>query len=92
MPGKYYVLEKSKKDVQRKILDHEPPVALYVKDENLMFFNRKKAELAKESLSPNGLVYVEINKYLWAETAKVFCRKQLSNWNKEKTFLETTER
>lgn len=67
-----YVLEKSKRDVQRKILDHEPPVALYVKDEDPMIFNRKIAELAKESLSPNGLVYVEINKYLGAETSKVF--------------------
>ena len=67
-----YVLEKSKKDVQRKFLSYEPPVALYVKDEDPMIFNRKIAELAKESLSPNGLVYVEINKYLGAETAKVF--------------------
>ena len=67
-----YVLEKSRKDVQRKILDYEPSVALYVKDEDPMIFNRKIAELAKESLSPNGLVYVEINKYLGAETAKVF--------------------
>lgn len=67
-----YVLEKSKKDVQRKILDYEPAVALYVKDEDPMIFNRKIAELAKESLAPNGLVYVEINKYLGAETAKVF--------------------
>lgn len=67
-----YVLEKSRKDVQRKILDYEPSVALYVKDEDPMIFNRKIAELAKESLSPGGLVYVEINKYLGAETAKVF--------------------
>lgn len=67
-----YVLEKSKKDVQRKILDHEPAMALYVKDEDPMLFNRKIAELAKESLAPNGLVYVEINKYLAAETAQVF--------------------
>lgn len=67
-----YVLEKSKKDVQRKILDYEPSVALYVKDEDPMVFNRKIAELAKESLAPNGLVYVEINTYMGAETAKVF--------------------
>lgn len=67
-----YVLEKSRKDVQRKILDYEPAVALYVKDEDPMIFNRKIAELAKESLAPNGLVYVEINKYLGKETAEVF--------------------
>ena len=67
-----YVLEQSKRDVQRKILDYEPAVALYVKDEDPMIFNRKIAQLAKENLAPNGLVYVEINKYLGAETAKVF--------------------
>ena len=67
-----YVLEKAKKDVQRKILDYEPPVALYVKDDDPMLFNRKIAQLAKESLAPNGLVYVEINTYLGAETSAVF--------------------
>ena len=67
-----YVLEKAKKDVQRNILDYEPSVALYVKDDDPMLFNRKIAELAKESLSPNGVVYVEINKYLGEETSKVF--------------------
>lgn len=67
-----YVLEKSKKDVQRKILDYEPAMALYVKDEDPMIFNRKIAELARESLSPKGVVYVEINKFLGKETTDVF--------------------
>lgn len=67
-----YVLEKLRKDVQRKILKYEPSIALYVKDEDPMIFNRKIAELAKESLSDKGVVYVEINKYLGAETARVF--------------------
>ncbi|SKB98960.1 HemK family putative methylases [Salegentibacter salinarum] len=44
-----YILEKSRKDVPRNFLDYEPPVALYVKDEDPMLFNRKIAELAKES-------------------------------------------
>jgi release factor glutamine methyltransferase len=79
MIGKYNVLGKSKRTYNEKNVGHEPSVALYVKDENLMFFNRKIAELAKESLSPNGLVYVQTNKYLGAETAKVFCRKRFSN-------------
>lgn|SRR5690606_15834504 len=69
-----YVLEKAKRDVQRKILDHEPHMALYVKDEDPMLFNRKIAELAREGLAPMGLVYVEINTYLGAETAEVFGR------------------
>ncbi len=67
-----YILEKAKKDVQRKILDYEPSIALYVQDEDPMIFNRKIAALAKASLSPHGIVYVEINQYLGAETAQVF--------------------
>lgn len=67
-----YVLKEAKQDVQRKILDHEPPVALYVKDDDPMIFNRKIGELAKKDLSPTGLVYVEINMYLAKETRKVF--------------------
>ncbi|HET7361610.1 MAG TPA: peptide chain release factor N(5)-glutamine methyltransferase [Salinimicrobium sp.] len=67
-----YVLEVGKKDVQRKILDFEPALALYVKDNDPMLFNRKIAELAKTGLTENGAVYVEINQYLTSESAGVF--------------------
>src|SRR5690606_23486636 len=67
-----YVLEKAKKDVQRKILDYEPAMALYVKDEDPIMFNRKIAEMAKTSLVCEGVVYVEINQYLGKETSEVF--------------------
>lgn len=67
-----YVLKLGKKDVQRKILDYEPALALYVKDNDPMLFNRKIAELAKTSLTQNGAVYVEINQYLASESTEVF--------------------
>lgn len=67
-----YILKHSQKDVQRNYLSHEPPLALYVEDDDPMIFNRKIAELAQKSLKENGAVYVEINQYLKNETEKVF--------------------
>lgn len=81
-----YVLEKAKKDVQRKILDYEPAMALYVKDEDPMLFNRKIAELAKTSLDSKGVVYVEINKYLGKETSEVFAENGFRTEIRKDTF------
>lgn len=73
-----YIREVEKKDIQRNILDHEPPIALFVTDKNPMVFNLKIAELASKSLSENGAVYVEINQYLGKETENVFREKGFS--------------
>lgn len=67
-----YILRHAQKDVQRKYLDHEPPVALYIEDDDPMIFNRKIAQLAKTGLKKNGAVFVEINQYLRKESEKVF--------------------
>ena len=67
-----YILRHAQKDVQRKYLGHEPPVALYIEDEDPMVFNRKIAHLAKTGLKRNGAVFVEINQYLKSESEKVF--------------------
>lgn len=66
-----YILRHAQKDVQRKYLGHEPPVALYIEDEDPMVFNRKIAHLAKTGLKRNGAVFVEINQYLKSESEKV---------------------
>ena len=66
-----YILRHAQKDVQRKDLGHEPPVALYIEDEDPMVFNRKIAHLAKTGLKRNGAVFVEINQYLKSESEKV---------------------
>lgn len=80
-----YILKKAQKDVQRKFLKYEPPIALYVEDGDPMIFNRKIAQLAQGSLKPEGAVYLEINQYLKAQTEelfhklgfKTFCRKDV---------------
>src|SRR5690606_23993467 len=67
-----YILKEAQKDVQRKILKYEPPIALYVEDSDPMIFNRKIAQLAQRSLKPKGAVYLEINQYLKPQTEKLF--------------------
>ncbi len=67
-----YILKNSQRDVQRKFLAHEPPVALYVEDSDPMVFNRKIAQLASGNLKENGAVYLEINQFLEKETSQVF--------------------
>ncbi len=80
-----YILKHAQKDVQRKFLAHEPPVALYIEDSDPMVFNRKIAQLANNGLKEKGAVYVEINQFLESETSEVFqelgfktaCRKDV---------------
>ncbi|MDF1516364.1 MAG: peptide chain release factor N(5)-glutamine methyltransferase, partial [Lutibacter sp.] len=63
-----YVRELEKAQMQQNVLSNEPNIALYVKDENPLLFYDKIAELAKNHLTENGVLYFEINQYLGAET------------------------
>ncbi|HET7361640.1 MAG TPA: peptide chain release factor N(5)-glutamine methyltransferase, partial [Salinimicrobium sp.] len=70
-----YVRELEKQEMQPNVLDYEPNSALYVKNGNPLVFYHKIADLAKQNLNKNGLVYLEINQYLAMETEKVFNEK-----------------
>ncbi len=63
-----YVRELEKKEMHKNVLEHEPQLALYVKDDNALIFYRKISKLAKEALKENGVLYFEINQYLGEET------------------------
>lgn len=66
-----YVRELEKKAMQRNVLEHEPGLALYVKDENPLLFYEKITKLARMSLEKEGNLYFEINQYLQQETAEL---------------------
>ena len=55
--------------MQPNVLDHEPPLALFVPDDDPLRFYRAIAALAKEHLAQDGLLVVEINEALAEETA-----------------------
>ncbi len=63
-----YVREQEKIEIRNNVLQYEPHQALFVADTTPLVFYRKIAQLAKESLKPNGALYFEINEYLGAET------------------------
>lgn len=60
-----YVRNQEKKQMRPNVLDYEPDLALFVKDEDPLVFYRKIAELCANS-SPKQL-YFEINEFLGEE-------------------------
>lgn len=63
-----YVRNLEKQEIKKNVLDYEPHLALFVEDTDALLFYRKIAQLALKNLSPNGLLFFEINQYLGNET------------------------
>lgn len=66
-----YVRNLEKEEIKKNVLNYEPHLALFVEDNDALLFYRKIAQLAKESLQPNGLLFFEINQYLGKETVEL---------------------
>ena len=58
-----YVRELEKAKIKPNVLDNEPHLALFVEDHDPLIFYRKIAELAKDHLTENGMLFFEINQY-----------------------------
>lgn len=74
-----YVRELEKEQMQQNVLDYEPNLALFVKDNNPLLFYDKIADLAKNHLTKNGSLYFEINQYLGKETIELLSVKGFKN-------------
>jgi release factor glutamine methyltransferase len=74
-----YVRELEKNEMQQNVLSNEPHIALFVENENPLLFYDKIAELAKNQLTKNGVLYFEINQYLSAETVELLKTKGFKN-------------
>ena len=70
-----YVRELEKVEIKNNVLENEPHIALFVTDDNPLIFYKKIANLAKQHLSKNGLLFFEINQYLGKETVKMLQEK-----------------
>lgn len=55
-----------------RVLEHEPSLALFVPDLNPLLFYKAISEWALQLLRPGGLLFVEQNEALSAETAELF--------------------
>ena len=67
-----YVLDKERVLMRRNVLEHEPSLALFVPDCNPLLFYKAISDWALELLRPGGLLLVEQNEALPAETAALF--------------------
>ncbi len=56
-----YVLELEKKHMSKNVLDYEPELALFVKNDDPLQFYKAILDFAKNSLNKNGEIYFEIN-------------------------------
>ncbi|WP_026753367.1 peptide chain release factor N(5)-glutamine methyltransferase [Sediminibacter sp. Hel_I_10] len=66
-----YVREQEKSQMQANVLDNEPHLALFVKDESPLVFYQTICEFAQNYLKPGGRLYFEINEYLGKEMVQL---------------------
>ena len=74
-----YVRELEKEEIKNNVLENEPHLALFVADENPLIFYNKIADLAKQQLSKNGMLFFEINQCLGKETINMLVKKGFKN-------------
>lgn len=73
-----YVLESEKECMERNVLDFEPHEALFVPEDKPLLFYERIGALAKEMLSENGTLYVEINRSKGEHVSQLFLKQGLS--------------
>ncbi len=56
-----YVRESERAQMHPNVLEHEPPMALFVPDDDPLCFYRAIAAFARRRLAPGGLVALEVN-------------------------------
>lgn len=74
-----YIAEKEKELMHKNVLDFEPKEALFVPDSNPILFYEKIAEISKELLTPNGLLYFEINPLFADKIQQMLKKKNFQN-------------
>jgi len=66
-----YVCESEISEMEGHVLNHEPHLALFVKDEDPLIFYRIISEFALKTLKKGGCLYFEINSHLGEETVRL---------------------
>lgn len=58
--------------MKKNVVDHEPHLALFVSDDDVLVFYRVIAQQAMKALKPGGMLLMEINERLGGEVSAVF--------------------
>jgi release factor glutamine methyltransferase len=74
-----YVRNSEKELILPNVLDYEPHLALFVRDDDPLLFYRKIAEFAVKTLTKDGMLFFEINRDFGEETKKLLTHKGFSN-------------
>ena len=64
-----YVRDLEKSQMQSNVLEFEPSLALFVKDNKSLIFYEAISKIAVKKLKTNGVLWFEINEYLAKETS-----------------------
>ena len=75
-----YVMEHEKASMSANVLDYEPNNALFVPNDNPLLFYNAIAGFARQKLSPQGMIFLEINP---------LCDKQIIELLQKKGFTQT---
>ncbi len=71
-----YIADSEKREMEPRVLEHEPPIALFVPDDDPLRFYKAIMEIAAWGLKGNGMLYFEINP-LYAAQLKELAHKLL---------------
>ncbi|WOD43658.1 peptide chain release factor N(5)-glutamine methyltransferase [Hwangdonia lutea] len=74
-----YVREQEKAQIKNNVLNNEPHLALFVKDENPLLFYDAISRFATHKLSEKGMLFFEINEYLGNDMIRLLNNKQFKN-------------
>lgn len=74
-----YVRELEKEAMSANVLNHEPHLALFVKNDDALLYYRKIAEISENILKPNGQLYFEINESLGEPTKELLANNSFNN-------------
>lgn len=74
-----YICESEQKDMEEQVIAYEPGIALFVPDNDALLFYRQIGLLAKEKLTPGGLLYFEINEAFGKEVVALLEEQGFKN-------------
>ena len=80
-----YVLNSESKQMEVRVLEHEPHVALFVEDDDPIIFYKRIIDLCTEHLEEKGLLYFELNPLYaidvknYANASKIFNFTEILN-------------
>ncbi len=82
-----YVRNSEKSRMKANVLKYEPHQALFVHDDDPLFYFKHITRLATINLKPGGAVYLEVNQYLSRETTRLLEDQKFSEIEPRKDFL-----